>query len=97
MLARQFAGAMRLEDFAADLRTVYAVIRCLEIISEASRRVSADIKARHPALPWPDMAGAGNIYRHEYEKVRVTLIWKTVKNSLPRLLDTVEDELRRDA
>jgi len=94
VLAQQFIGEMSFEAFSADIRTVYAVIRCLEIISEASRRVSPDIKARRPELPWADMAGAGNIYRHDYEKVRETLVWKTVKNALPGLLRVIEEELQ---
>jgi uncharacterized protein with HEPN domain len=42
----------------------YAVIRSLEIISEASRRLSDELKARHPGIPWREMAAAGNFYRH---------------------------------
>jgi uncharacterized protein with HEPN domain len=51
--------------FAADPRTFHAVTRCLEIISEASRRIPAEVKARHPSIPWRQMADAGNKYRHE--------------------------------
>jgi hypothetical protein len=54
----------------ADPRTVYAVTRCLEIISEGSRRLPDDLKARHPSIAWRDMAGAGNIYRRDYEDSR---------------------------
>lgn len=93
LLAQAFTGSMRFEEFRADTRTVYAVIRCLEIISEASRRVDDAVKVRYRDLPWEDMAGAGNIYRHDYEKVRETLVWKTVNNALPRLLAVVEAEL----
>jgi uncharacterized protein with HEPN domain len=46
--------------FKDDLRTVYAVTRCLEIISEASRRLPDEMKARHPDIAWKQMAGAGN-------------------------------------
>jgi uncharacterized protein with HEPN domain len=49
------------------------VTRCLEIISEASRRLPDGLKARHPAIAWKEMAGAGNIYRHDYEDVAVSL------------------------
>jgi uncharacterized protein with HEPN domain len=79
------------------VRTIYAVIRCLEIISEASRRVTADVRARHPQLPWTDLAGAGNIYRHEYENVREALIWKTAKDALPGLLAIIDTELANDS
>jgi uncharacterized protein with HEPN domain len=69
-LAQSFVEPMSYAEFQADIRTVYAVIRCLEIISEASRRVDAGVKGRHPELPWTDIAGAGNIYRHDYENAR---------------------------
>jgi len=49
-LAQRFVEAMSYAEFRDDVRTVYAVIRCLEIVSEASRRVAADLKARHPAI-----------------------------------------------
>jgi uncharacterized protein with HEPN domain len=68
----------------ADPRTVYAVTRCLEIISEASRRLPDDLKARHPSIAWKDMAGAGNIYRHDYEDVAAQHVWDAVQIDLPR-------------
>ena len=95
LLAQRFVGEMTYAEFQGDVRTVYAVIRCLEIISEASRRVDAAVKARHPQLPWVDMAGAGNIYRHDYENVREALVWKTAKDALPVLLAVIEQELSR--
>jgi uncharacterized protein with HEPN domain len=60
-LAESFTAGFDYETFVADARTVYAVTRCLEIISEASRRLPDDLKARHPSIAWKDMAGAGNI------------------------------------
>jgi uncharacterized protein with HEPN domain len=70
-------------DFRADPRTVYAVTRCLEIISEASRRLPDDLKARHPSIAWKNMAGAGNIYRHHYEDVAAQHVWDAVQIDLP--------------
>ncbi len=72
---------------------LYAVTRALEIISEASRRLSSNLKARHPAVPWKDMAGAGSIYRHDYEDVSEQRVWRTVHEALPALLAIVEAEL----
>jgi uncharacterized protein with HEPN domain len=60
-LAVRFSAGFDHEAFVADPRTVYAVTRCLEIISEASRRLPDDLKARYPSIAWKDMAGAGNI------------------------------------
>lgn len=92
-LAVRFAEGLDYEAFQADLRTVYAVTRCLEIISEASRRLPEDLKARHPTIGWKDMAGAGNIYRHDYEDVAARQVWETVRRELPPLRLVVAREL----
>jgi uncharacterized protein with HEPN domain len=51
-LAAEFVTGIDLVQFERDRRTSYAVIRCLEIISEASRRLPDDLKARHPGIAW---------------------------------------------
>ena len=91
-LAQGFVEGFDLRGFRADARTIYAVTRCLEIISEASRRLPASVKNRHPGIPWKDIAGAGNVYRHDYEDVLTDMIWHTVR-ALPALLTAVESEL----
>src|SRR5882757_7412364 len=92
-LAMGFVEGFDRETFKADIRSVYAVTRCLEIISEASRRLSADLKARHPGIAWKQMAGAGNVYRHDYEDVAAQLVWDTVERALPPLRTAVEQEI----
>jgi uncharacterized protein with HEPN domain len=92
-LAVSFAAGFDYGSFQADLRTVYAVTRCLEIISEASRRLPNDLKARHPSIAWKDMAGAGNIYRHDYEDVAARHVWDAVQIDLPPLRAVVDREL----
>lgn len=74
---RDFTAGMDRDDFAADRKTLYAVVRALEIISEASRRVPAEFKARYAEIDWVAVAAAGNIYRHEYEGVDTELVWHT--------------------
>ena len=92
-LAANFAAGFDYDRFQADPRTVYAVTRCLEIISEASRRLPDELKARHPSIAWKDMAGAGNIYRHDYEDVAAQHVWDAVQIDLPPLLVVIEHEL----
>jgi uncharacterized protein with HEPN domain len=94
-LARSFVAGLTYEIFCNDRRTVYAVTRCLEIISEASRRLPPDLKARHPDVPWTDIAGAGSIYRHDYDAVIHEVLWQTVHHSLEPLALVVEQELGR--
>jgi uncharacterized protein with HEPN domain len=73
----------------------FAVIRCLEIVSEASRRLPDELKARHPSIPWKDIAAAGNIYRHDYEDVAAKLVWDTVQLALPPLHAVTAQEILR--
>ena len=96
-LAMQFVEGFGDVTFKDDIRTVYAVTRCLEIISEASRRLPEALKARHPAIAWKQMAGAGNVYRHDYEDVAAHFVWDTVERALPPLRIVVELELSRQA
>ncbi len=94
-LAHRFVEQLSYEKFAADERTLYAVTRCLEIISEASRGLPVATKARYPGVPWRQIAGAGNIYRHDYEDVSPRILWDTVKLHLQTLKEAVETELSR--
>jgi uncharacterized protein with HEPN domain len=94
-LANQFVEGFDRGTFKADLKTVYAVTRCLEIISEASRRLPDELKARHPSISWRQMAGAGNVYRHDYEDVAAQFVWETVQLALPPLQAVIEEEIRR--
>ena len=93
-LGQRFAASFDRESFRDDLRTVFAVTRCLETISEASRRVPLSLKERPPSLPWKRMAGAGNVYRHDYEDVAANYVWDTVQNELPPLRKVIEQKLR---
>jgi uncharacterized protein with HEPN domain len=91
-LARKFVDGLTYEQFRDDYRTFYAATRCLEIISEASRRLPDELKARHPAVPWNRIAGAGNVYRHDYEDVEQKFVWQAILHRLPELLAVVEQE-----
>jgi uncharacterized protein with HEPN domain len=93
-LAANFATGFDRASFKDDIKTVYAVTRCLEIISEASRRLPDDLKKRHASIVWKQIAGAGNIYRHDYEDVSAEFVWETVQRALPSLRVAVEVELK---
>lgn len=91
----QFTARMDQYDFGSDRKTIYAVVRALEIISEASRRLPQEVRDRHPEIDWVAIAAAGNVYRHEYEGVDAALIWHTVQHSLHDLRNAAIAELER--
>jgi uncharacterized protein with HEPN domain len=90
-----FTAKMEFADFTADRKSVYAVVRALEIISEASRRLPPELKDRHPEIDWDAAAAAGNIYRHEYDSIDEQLIWYTVRHTLSSLRSMADAELER--
>ncbi|HVA14603.1 MAG TPA: HepT-like ribonuclease domain-containing protein [Stellaceae bacterium] len=92
-LARAFTAGFTAERFAQDHRTFYAVTRCLEIISEASRRLDDDLRVRHSQLPWRAIMAAGNFYRHDYDNIAESFVWRTATESLDVLLAMAEAEL----
>ena len=82
-----------LETFEADWLNQWVVERGIEIISEASRHLPADMKMRHGEIPWPKVAGIGNILRHNYEHVSASILWVLVHQELPLLEQVCRAEL----
>jgi uncharacterized protein with HEPN domain len=91
----EMAG-VTLAAFEADKRKRWVVERGIEIISEASRRLPQELKARHPDIPWPKVAGIGNILRHDYQDVAHDVLWHVVRENLPPLEKACRVELARD-
>jgi uncharacterized protein with HEPN domain len=77
------------EKFRNDRRARQLVERNLEILSEASRRLPADLKAGEPAIPWQAIAGIGNILRHDYHETYPTVLWETCQKDLKPLKDAI--------
>jgi uncharacterized protein with HEPN domain len=90
----QITAGRSFKAYAADRLTRRAVERCIEIISEASRRLSPDLKDRHPTIPWPKIAGIGNVLRHDYDVVNDATVWHTATVDLLPLKAAVAALLR---
>jgi uncharacterized protein with HEPN domain len=73
------------EQFLNDEKTIDAVVRNLEIIGEATRRLSDDFTRQHASIPWPQIAGLRNRIVHEYFGLDLDIIWNIVHDDLPRL------------
>jgi uncharacterized protein with HEPN domain len=80
-------------NYAAERMLRDAVERNIERISEASRHVPRDLKAKHSEIPWRKVAGIGNILRHAYPIVDDSLIWEVVVRDLPPLKLAIEQML----
>lgn len=85
-LALSFTTNMSLVDFREDEKTQYAVIRCLEIIGEAAKRLPEEFRQSHSDIPWKSMAGMRDRLIHGYDVVDSEIIWITVRDTIPDIL-----------
>ncbi|HEX4498352.1 MAG TPA: DUF86 domain-containing protein [Thermoanaerobaculia bacterium] len=83
--AQKFIQGMTLDEFSADEKTIYAVIRAFEVIGEAAKRVSPPIKNQRPDLPWKVMAAMRDKLIHDYFGVDLEVLWRTARENLPPL------------
>ena len=89
-------SGLGLEEFENNWEHQWLVERGVLIISEASRHLSAELKTRHPEIPWAKVAGIGSVLRHDYERIAPDVIWKLATVDLPILDAACRDELARD-
>jgi uncharacterized protein with HEPN domain len=78
------------DDYIADFKTQDAVVRNLEIIGEATKNVSDDLRSQYPQIPWKDMAGTRDRLVHHYFGVNQEIVWQIVQQDLPQLLIQLE-------
>ncbi len=83
---RNFVAGMQYEDFMADEKTLFAVVRALEIIGEASKKVPKPVRDKYPELPWRVMAGTRDRLVHEYFGVDREVVWQTLREDIPQLI-----------
>jgi len=92
--AMDFVKNISYEKFTRDDKTVFAVVRALEIIGEAVKNIPDDIRKNYPEIPWKDMAGMRNKVIHEYFGVKLNIVWRAVKEEIPPLKPIFEKILR---
>ncbi|MEX2138434.1 MAG: DUF86 domain-containing protein [Pirellulales bacterium] len=91
--ARGFVENLTRDQFATDDKTQFAVVRALEIIGEAAKRIPMDIRTQHVNVPWRSMAGIRDKLIHDYVSVNLDIVWKTVQEDLPSLIPLIEQVL----
>ena len=90
-----YTRAMTAEEFAADRKTVDAVIRNLEVLGEAARHVPETERMDYPNVPWQDVADMRNVLVHEYFGVDLDILWLTATRDVPTLIPLLRDVLAR--
>jgi len=89
----KFVEGMKYEAFIHDDKTIFAVIRAIEVIGEAVKNIPDEAKKEYPEIPWRDMAGTRDKLIHGYFGVDLKRVWKTVKEEIPPLKPLFEKML----
>ncbi|MBU1091022.1 MAG: DUF86 domain-containing protein [Candidatus Omnitrophica bacterium] len=80
-----YVRGLSFKEFSGNKMATDAVVRNFEIIGEAAKNISSQIKSEHKQIPWKEMAGMRDKITHEYFGIDLKIVWKTIKRSLPDL------------
>lgn len=95
----EFTKGMNYKDFIKDEKTIFAVVRALEIIGEAAKNISESHRRKYPEIPWNEMAGMRDKLIHEYFGVKLEIVWDTVKSEISPLrikFQQILNDLKKD-
>lgn len=91
----QYVGSQSFEDFSKDEKTVDAVVRNLEIIGEAAKKIPPEVSSRYPEIEWKKIGSLRDILIHEYFGVDKEIVWDVIRNKLPAFQKQVKTILRK--
>ncbi|HNT93171.1 MAG: DUF86 domain-containing protein [Bacteroidales bacterium] len=92
----QYISGKDHQSFSNDFMTQDAVVRQLEIMGEATKRISKGLRIINPQIPWSDMAGMRDILIHDYIDVDLDIVWKTASESIVNLKNLLQDLTPKD-
>ena len=90
---RRYSSGHSLNSFSADEKTVDAVVRNLEILGEAAKRVPEDVRLANPQVDWYRISGLRDILIHQYFGIDLVIVWDIIENKLPILLNQLDQIL----
>ena len=91
----QFTRGMTFDDFKDDTKTLFAVIRALEIIGEAVKKIPLAVKVKYKEIPWKEISGMRDKLIHEYFGVNIKVVWRTVKEDIPGIKPSIHGMIEK--
>ncbi|MBF2029754.1 MAG: DUF86 domain-containing protein [Oscillatoriales cyanobacterium C42_A2020_001] len=85
-----FVSGMTQFEFAADQKTIAAVMYAIAIMGEATKRLSEEFREQYPQLPWRELAGLRDRLVHDYKNIDLDILWDVVSVEVPALLVSLE-------
>ena len=87
---------LKYDDFIANETLKRAVVRSLEIIGEATKKIPADFKVKWSSIEWKNMAGMRDRLIHDYIGVNYSIVWDVIANKIPNLNKQISESLRKE-
>jgi uncharacterized protein with HEPN domain len=78
------------DQFEGNFRINFAVVRALEIIGEATKRLPMSLRQEYPHIPWRNMAGMRDRIIHGYDTVDLEIVWDVVKQDIPQIRPQIQ-------
>jgi uncharacterized protein with HEPN domain len=92
--AMEFIEGVSYDQFAADKKTLNALLRSIEVIGEAAKNIPDEVRANYPRVPWKEMSGMRDKVIHSYFGVDRQTVWLVVKNRIPAIIPLMQQILQ---
>ncbi len=92
--AMDFVEGISYDQFAADKKTLNAVLRSIEVIGEATKNIPDEVRTKYPLVPWKEMSGMRDKLIHSYFGVDRETVWLVIKDSIPMIRPLIQQVLQ---
>jgi uncharacterized protein with HEPN domain len=93
---QRYAAGLTEDTFSSQCMAVDAINRNFQVIGEAVRHIPNEVQARYPEVPWSLMQGTRHVLVHDYYAVKLDIVWRTIQQSLPPLLEPLRNKLQEN-
>ncbi|MCU0567679.1 MAG: DUF86 domain-containing protein [Oculatellaceae cyanobacterium Prado106] len=84
-----FAQELNRADLDIDEMRLSAILYQIQIVGEATKRLSLEFREQHSDIPWNQAAGMRDIIAHQYDRIDPDIVWAVIQRSIPELLEKI--------